>query len=119
MPSTTFSLNFFLEIAVFVCFCSLSSCKLLTSLLSFKLRIELLTLPEAVGQFIALSLQVYDIHFQTFFKLFSFCCSFRQIIIINEMSHPVSRISKKNISTDNICHRCFVCWTICVFMNVF
>ena len=37
-------------------------------------------LRESVGQFIAFSLKVYDIHFQTFFKLFSFCCSFRQIV---------------------------------------
>ena len=46
---------------------------MLTSVLvlSMKLRIELLTLPESVGQFIALSLKVYDIHFQTFqFSLF-------------------------------------------------
>ena len=33
MPSTLFSLNFFLEIAVFVCFCSLCSRRLMTSLL--------------------------------------------------------------------------------------
>ena len=26
---------------------------------------------------------------------------------------------KKNISTDDICHRCFVCWTVRVFINVF
>ena len=80
MPSTLFSLNFFLEIIVFACFCSLGSCKLLTSLLNLRLRIELLTLPESIGEFIDLSLKVYDINFQTFFKLFCFCCSFRQIV---------------------------------------
>ena len=37
-------------------------------------------LPESVSQFVAFSLEVYDIQFQTFFKLFRFCCSFRQIV---------------------------------------
>ena len=78
-------------------------------------------LPESNSQFIAFSKKIYDIHFQTFLKLFSFCCSFRQIVtfVIKERSHPISCIPKNNISTDIICHRCLVCWTICVFMNVF
>ena len=76
----TFLAQFFLEIAAFACFCSLGSGKLLTSPLSLYLRIEILMLPQSVSQFIAFSLKVYDIHLQTFFKLFSFCCSFRQIV---------------------------------------
>ena len=80
MPSTLFSLNFFPEIAVFACFCSLGSRKLLTSRLGLQLIIKLMILPQSVSQFIAFSIKVYDIHFQTFFKLFSFCCSFRQIV---------------------------------------
>ena len=69
MPSTLFSLSFFFEIAVFGCFCSLGSCKLLTSLLILKLRIELMRFLQSVGQFIALSLKfiIYIfIHFSNF-----------------------------------------------------
>ena len=76
MPPTLFSPNFFLKIAVFASFCSLGSCKILTRRLSLKLKIEVLTLPESVGQFIVLSLKVYDIHFQIFFKFFSFVVLF-------------------------------------------
>ena len=66
MPSALLSLNFYLEIAVFACFCSLGSRKLLTILLSFYLGIDLMMLPESVSHFIAFSIKVYDIHFQTF-----------------------------------------------------
>ena len=31
-------------------------------------------------QFIANSLKIYDKHIEMFFKRFSFCCSFRQIV---------------------------------------
>ena len=79
-------------------------------------------LPGPVSQFIAFNLKVHDIHFQTIFKLFSFWCSFRQFLTYFHpfsWSHPFSCIPKNNISTDIICHRCFVFWTMCVIINVF
>ena len=77
-------------------------------------------LPESDGQFIAFIIKVYDIHFQTFFKLFSFCCSFRPIVTFFHQGHIQFFVfQKNNVSTDFICHQRSVCWTICVFINVF
>ena len=77
-------------------------------------------LPESLSQFVAFGLEVYDIHFQIFFKLFSFCCSFRQIVTFFHQWEVTSNfLYFKKTSTDIIGHRCFVCWAICVFINVF
>ena len=54
-----------------------------------------------------------------FFKLFSFCCSNCNLFSSMRAHIQFLVFQKKNISTDNICHRCFVCWTLCVFINVF
>ena len=57
------------------------------------------------SQFIANDLKVYNIHFQKFFMLFTFCCPFRQIVTysINERSHPFSCIAKNSMFNDNSC----------------
>ena len=104
-----FVAQFFLEIAVFACFCSLVSRILLTSLFGLYLRIELFMLPVSDGQFVPFSLKVCNIYFLIFFQTFQFLLFFSSNCKLFSSMRGQHCNPKNNISTDIIFHRCCVC----------
>ena len=75
-------------------------------------------LSETDVQFIAFSIKRFSDIFQTFQSLLFFSSNCN---LFSSMSgdNQIFVFQKSNVSTDFICQRCSVCWTICVFINVF